>query len=94
MIIQQWAVLEKRGWAVPIIALCVCVLMQMLGMPGTLLDAADMLDHPMGSALEGFSILPALPELRISTVFILLIESRLFAHAQAFASAVFHPPVQ
>ena len=74
-------------------ALCLCVLSQMLGVPVTLLDAAGTSDHLAGSVLEGFSILPAIPQLLVSTVFIFLINARVFVHAPAFATAVFHPPV-
>jgi hypothetical protein len=65
----------------------------MLGVPVTLLDAASTPDHLAGSVLEGFSILPMIPHLLLSTVFILLIDARVFAHAPAFPTGVFHPPV-
>ena len=76
------------------IALCISVLMQMLGAPVTLLDAGRISDELAGPVLEGFTIPPALPQLTVASASTLAAEIRPFTRAPAFASAPFHPPVR
>lgn len=86
--------LKAQSLCVIVIALCLCVMMQMLGAPVTLLSAADISDEPIKLGLEGFSVPPALPRLAVSSGFTLVVESHPFAGVSAFASALFHPPVR
>ena len=73
--------------------LCLCVLLQMLGVPGTLLHPVDITDAPAASALEGFSVPPTVPQLAPSLEFILLTDVHPILHVPVLASALFHPPV-
>ena len=79
---------------VVVLFLCVCVVLQMLGVPVTLLNPSDSSDALGGSVLEGFSVMPALPEM------ILFSRQGSFpnvcasAHVPILASALFHPPVE
>ncbi|MGQ0695358.1 MAG: hypothetical protein ACT4OL_07265 [Nitrospiraceae bacterium] len=93
MTIQHPANVENRGLFV-VVALCVCVVMQMLGVPVTLLNAADIPDELAGSVLEGFSVPPTLPQLAVSSESTLVPERYPFMYVPAFTSAPFHPPVR
>lgn len=74
--------------------LCVCVLVQMLGVPGTLLHPVDISDAAAASVLEGFSVPPALPQLALSSGSVLLADAHPLLHVPILASALFHPPVR
>lgn len=77
-----------------IMLLCVCVLVQMLGVPGTLLHPVDISDAAAASVLEGFSVPPALPQLALSSGSVLLADAHPLVHVPILASALFHPPVR
>jgi hypothetical protein len=94
MIVQHPADRGNRGLFVVVMALCICVVMQMLGVPVTLLNAADISDELAGSVLEGFSVPPALPQLAVSSESTLAAEIHPFVIVPAFACARFHPPVR
>jgi hypothetical protein len=74
--------------------LCMCVMMQMLGVPVTLLHAADVSDTIAASVLEGFSVPPMLPQLVMSSETNPIAEIDLLEYVTAFASMPFHPPVR
>ncbi|MBH0206465.1 MAG: hypothetical protein HP498_11765 [Nitrospira sp.] len=92
MIIPRLVDLRLRGLCVVALALCLCVVMQMLGAPGTLLSAEDISDEFSGSVLEGFS-LPQMPP-SLTLFFESLSAGELPQSAQLFvlASQQFHPP--
>ena len=60
MSIQYLVGLRRRSLCVVALALCLCIIMEMLGAPGTVLSAGDISDEFSGSVLEGFS-LPQMP---------------------------------
>lgn len=76
-----------------IMLLCLCVLLQMLGVPGTLLKPVDMSDALGASVLEGFSVPPTLLQLAPSSEFVLLADVHPLVHGPILAFALFHPPV-
>ncbi len=94
MLVRHPAGLKRESVCVIVIALCFCVMMQMLGAPVTLLSAADISDELAGSVLEGFSVPPARPRLAVFSVFTLVAESHPFVDVLAFATMPFHPPVR
>lgn len=92
MTIQHLVGLRRRSLCVVALALCLCIIMQMLGAPGTLLSAEDISDEFSGSALEGFSLPQALPPLTLSSESISAGELPQSAHLFVLASRQFHPP--
>lgn len=92
MIITRLVDLRLRGLCVVALALCLCVVMQMLGAPGTLLSAEDISDKFSGSALEGFSLPQTLPPLTLSSESISAGELPQSAQLFVLASQQFHPP--
>ena len=56
MIIQQFPGLSQRSVYVGTLALCLCVIVQMLGASVTRLSAEDMPDEFSGSVLEGLPL--------------------------------------
>jgi len=73
--------------------LCFCVVMQMLGTPGTLLSPTLSSDIWGTSVLEGFSIPPTLVQPTPSASTIPATEMRTSLHVPVLASAPFHPPI-
>lgn len=67
MVMPQHERLASSGLWFIATALCMCVMMQMLGVPVTLLHAADASDTIAASVLEGFSVPPTLPQLVMSS---------------------------
>lgn len=92
MTIQHLVGLRRRSLCVVALALCLCIIMQMLGAPGTLLSAEDISDEFSGSALEGFSLPQMLPPLTLSSGSISAVELPQSAHLFVLASQQFHPP--
>jgi hypothetical protein len=92
MIIPRLVDLRLRGLCVVALALCLYIIMQMLGVPGTLLSAEDISDEFSGSVMEGFSLPQMLPSLTL--FFESLSAGALPQSAQLFvlASQQFHPP--
>jgi hypothetical protein len=78
---------------VVILFLCLSVIMQMLGVPVTLLSPALSLDTLDASVLEGFSIPPAVPQLTRSSETIPVTDAQPSGHVPILASTLFHPPV-
>ena len=92
MTIPHLVGLRRRGLCVVALVLCLCVVMQMLGAPVTLLSAGDISDEFSGSVLEGFSLPQALPPLTLSSESISAVELPQSAHLFVLASQQFHPP--
>lgn len=85
---------EGRALAVMMVLfLCVCVLLQMLGVPGLLLNPSLSSDTLGASVLEGFTILPAVPALVRSSRYVSLSGLYQSVHVPLLASVPFHPPV-
>ncbi|WP_455371260.1 hypothetical protein [Petrachloros mirabilis] len=76
-----------------VMLLCLCIVLQMLGVPTTLLSPVDAADALGASVLEGFSVLPALPqpELQIEICSVTDVHSSM--HVPVLAFVHFHPPV-
>jgi hypothetical protein len=92
MIMSHLVGLRRRSLCVVSLALCLCIIMQMLGAPGTLLAAEDISDEFSGSALEGFSLPQTLPPLTLSSESLSAVELPQSAHLFVLASQQFHPP--
>jgi len=78
---------------VVILLLCLSVIMQMLGVPSTLLSPALSLDTPGESVLEGFSIPPTVPQLILSSETVPVTDAQPSVPVPILAFALFHPPV-
>jgi hypothetical protein len=76
-----------------IMLLCACIVLQMLGVPGTMLNPVDISDQPAASVLEGFSLPPTLPQLALFAESVLVADVHPLVHVPILASALFHPPV-
>ncbi|MBA5868244.1 MAG: hypothetical protein GDA67_16235 [Nitrospira sp. CR1.3] len=76
-----------------VLFLCLCVMMQMLGTPGTLLSPTLASDIWGTSVLEGFSIPPNPAQPTPSASAISATEMQTFLHVPVLASAPFHPPL-
>lgn len=74
--------------------LCLCVMVQMLGVPATLLSPADSPDLLGSSVLEGFSILPPSPDMSLPATSAAAPDFSSLSHVPVMVSAVFHPPVR
>jgi len=92
MTIHQCVRLGQRSQYVIVLALCLCVIMQMLGAPVTLLSAGDPSDHFSGSVLEGFSLPQMRPPLIRSSESVSAVEPSQPAHLLVLAFEQFHPP--
>lgn len=76
-----------------VLLLCMCVLMQMLGAPATLLNPALSFDILGSSVLEGFSLPSTLfPPTPFNEVFAFT-EKPSSLHLPIAGSALFHPPL-
>ena len=73
--------------------LCICIMMQMLGAPVTLLHPAAISDALEASVLEGFSVPQSLSHLTLPSESVPVIESRPSGQAPVSTSVPFHPPV-
>lgn len=83
-----------RGSVVVVILfLCICVVLQMLGVPVTLLNPSLSSDILGTSVLEGFSVPPAPPHLNPFSAFVLVTQGHASVHMPLLASDLFHPPV-
>jgi hypothetical protein len=78
---------------VVILFLCISVLMQMLGVPLTLLSPVLSLDTLGESVLEGFSIPPTVPLVTRNSKTGFVTDTQPSVHVPILASAVFHPPL-
>lgn len=89
--IKRQLIHEGTVFALLILFLCVCVLLQMLGAPVTLLGLL-MLDTPVESPSEDFSIPPITPELGFPSHYRFSVESQSLGHLSIFTAVFFHPP--
>ena len=92
MIMQRFAGLSQRSVCVVTLALCLCVIVQMLGAPVTLLSAEDVPDEFSGSVLEGLSIPQTHPPLALSSESLPAVDSLPSVRLLVLASEQFHPP--
>ena len=92
MLMPHLAGLRRRSLCVVALVLCLCVIMQMLGAPVTLLAAGDTSDEFSESVLEGFSLPQTLPPLTRSSESLWAVELPQSAHLFVLASQQFHPP--
>lgn len=92
MVLSKSNRVGKVTWGL-ILLLCLCVLLQMLGVPATLLSPADAADALGASVLEGFSVLPALPQLELQREICSFVDVHSSMHVPVLASVPFHPPV-
>lgn len=76
-----------------LIILCLCVLLQMLGVAATLLDPAGPADSFAPSALEGFSLPPTPPTLSSDSGMSMPLEGPLITHVPILLDSFFHPPL-
>lgn len=76
-----------------VMLLCLCIVVQMLGVPMTLLSPGAAADAPAVSASEGFSIPSSLSQLTPSVDMVLATDAQPAAHVPVLASRLFHPPV-
>lgn len=94
MTIPHLVGLRRRGLCVVALVLCICVIMQMLGAPVTLLSAGDISDDLSGPVLEGFSVPPTRYQPAVFSESTLVGDILPFVNVWAFVSAPFHPPVR
>jgi len=92
MTIPHVAGLRHRGLCFVALALSLCVIMQMLGAPATLLSAGDTSDEFSGSVLEGFALTQMLPPLRRFSESLSTVELPQSAYLFMLVSQQFHPP--
>jgi hypothetical protein len=76
-----------------IMLLCLFVVVQMLGVPVTLLSPVEAADTLAAPVLEGFSVPPPVPKLTLSGQAESVLDSQPSVHTPVLASALFHPPV-
>ncbi len=74
-----------------VVALCICILLQMLGMPVTFMSifTSGIMSE---SVLEDFSILPMLPEPEMRSRSLVQAEFYSLIHLPILIISVFHPP--
>lgn len=76
-----------------IFMLCLCIVMQLLGAPITLLDPTESPDTLASSVLEGFSVPPTLFQLGLSSESVLIGPALPMVHVPVLESVLFHPPL-
>lgn len=76
-----------------VLFLCVCVIVQMLGVPVTLLSPVLTLDTLGASVLEGFSVPSTSLRLDPSIEFLQVADIESPLYVSLLPSAFFHPPV-
>lgn len=76
-----------------VLLLSLCVLVQMLGVPVTLLNPVEAADTLADSVSEGFSVPSSRPQLTLSLGKISATDDQPSMYVLVFASAMFHPPV-
>jgi hypothetical protein len=75
--------------------LCACIVVQMLGLPGTLPDPAASVGALTSSVLEECTAPPALPKtVPCHANFFPASDHSFFLHLPVLASTLFHPPVR
>ena len=76
-----------------VMVLCFLVVVQILGVPVTLLSPPEVADTVAGSVLGGVSIPPSLSQLMASFETISVTDAQAFVHTPVLVSTLFHPPV-
>jgi hypothetical protein len=76
-----------------ILFLCVCIVLQMLGVPAPLLDAAGSFDTVESSIQEGWSIHTLTPHLPTFSGFVLARDPQPYVCVPILAGEVFRPPL-
>ncbi len=76
-----------------VVLLCLCIMVQMLGVPVTLLNPGGAEDALATSAYEGYSVPSSLPQLTPSFEMVPVTDAQPFVHMPVLASTLFHPPV-
>lgn len=76
-----------------VMLLCLFVLVQMLGVPVTLLNPVAASDTLTVSVSEGFSVPSSLPQLIPAFETDPVIDAQPSVHVPVLASSLFHPPV-
>ncbi len=74
------------------VVLCLCVVVQMLGVPVTLLTPVETVDTLAESVSEGFSVPSSFLQPTPSVEVVSVTDAQSFAHVVVLASALFHPP--
>ena len=75
-----------------VMLLCFCIMMQMLGVPVTLLNPGAAADSLAESISEGFSVPSVLPHLTPSVDIVSVADTSPSVHTPFLASTLFHPP--
>jgi hypothetical protein len=77
-----------------VMVLCFLVVVQILGVPVTLLSPPEVADTVAGSVLGGGSIPPSLSQLMASFETISVTDAQAIVHTPVLVSTLFHPPVR
>lgn len=94
MILSHLVGSRRRSVGLVALVLCLCIVMQMLGAPVTLLSAGDVSDDFSRSVLEGLSLPQIFPPLTRFSEFLSAVEPPQSAHLLVLASQQFHPPAK
>lgn len=73
--------------------LCLCIMVQMLGVPMTLLSPTGTVDTLAVSASEWFAVPPSIPQPTPSVEMVPVTDAPPSVHVPVLASVLFHPPV-
>lgn len=92
MVMKKSVSLGQLSQYAIVMALCLCVIMQMLGVPMTLLSIGDSSDHFSGSILEGFAVPQMLSHLTLAPESIPVSEWPRSSPLPVLDSEQFHPP--
>lgn len=83
---------QRYGSIIAVGLLCVCVLAQVLGVPGTLIDLLTSSDTLVESVSEDASLAPAVTEPGALALTYTDIIIQLSLHLPILVTSVFHPP--
>lgn len=83
---------QQYGLIIAVGLLCVCVLAQVLGVPGTLIDLLTSSDTLVEAASEDDSLTPAVTEPEASALNFAHVIAQASVHLPLFVTSVFHPP--
>ncbi|NOT22860.1 MAG: hypothetical protein HOP22_09060 [Nitrospiraceae bacterium] len=75
-----------------VVLLCLCIVVQMLGVPMTLLSPVGTVDTIAVSTSEGFSVPSSIPQLTPSVEMVPVIDAQPSVHVPVLDSTLFHPP--
>ena len=76
-----------------VMLLCLFIMVQMLGVPVTLLNPLEAADTLAASVLEGFSVPSSLPQLRHSFETVPVTDGQPSMQVPVFASVLCHPTI-